>query len=108
MNIADRKKRYLEYVARLEQGNKITSEMASLLFDAFNVTTSDIVDIVNSIQAGDGEASMQRQTAHLMVLMETLKDFRDTAQINLTASEIRKHKIDCSDLKINADYLFLS
>lgn len=104
MTIKDRKKSYEEYIRALKASNgRPSKDTMELLKKAFTVEDADIEQHLSDIP--DIKA-MGSRSSKFAVLMEELRDMRDTEQISCGRSDILR-KFHTSDLAATKDYVFI-
>ena len=82
MNIQDRHKAYSEYLTILESTKGVLTEKAvECLNDAFDVTQEDLDSDINEIIKNSNNSPVLLKSAQLRVLMEDLRDYRDSLEI---------------------------
>ena len=100
----DRRAAYSEYIRIMTRNNgKHTEDSLQKLKEAFDVTEDDIMAMANDVTL---DSHIDVRTARFTLMMEDLRDYRDTSQIKASRKDILKAAVE-EDKLINEGYIFL-
>ena len=107
MNISDRKQAYKEYLAILDDTKGALTEKAiQALNDAFDITQEDLDNDVNELIKNPENTPMAAQAARFRILMEDLRDYRDSTEIKKSRRAVIKDIYSDESIHTNEKYIF--
>ena len=105
MKIKDRRKAYSEYLKIIKEGS-ITDKAIKALNNAFDVTPEDIDEDVNELIKNPENTPMFVQAARFRILMEDLRDYRDSTEIKKNRRAVIKDIYSDESIYTNEKYIF--
>ena len=99
-----RRDSFAEYISIMSRnGGALSEDALTKLNEAFNVTDADIMNMARDIAT---DSPLDVRIARFMLIMEDLRDYRDSLQIKADRKSILAESIQ-DDKTINEGYLFL-
>ena len=99
-----RREAFNEYIAIMSKnGGSLSEDALNKLNEAFDVTEDDIMSMARDIAT---DSPLDVRMARFMLIMEDLRDYRDSLQIKADRKSILSESIQDDKMK-NEGYLFL-